>query len=218
MIESVNAALKPAADFTDLLSGESYVTVSSVKPMLKLLTEDILKPSNNDTTLTSDIKQKMCSVLQEKYEPAALQKLLAKACFLDPRYRGDHIFDTDAKSAIIEEMSEEGSGSASASESVATDEGQAEVPPAAKKKTLGNLLKPRTTSTSASIPMRARADNELTCYLQEEPIDSNANPLSWWRENSAAGNIVTPMRSSLKPHKVNMLVFLARNKDMITQV
>lgn len=30
---------------------------------------------------------------------------------------------------------------------------------------------------------------------------------------SATGKIVIPMR----PHKVNMLVFLARNKDMITQ-
>lgn len=58
VLESVNAALKPAAEFTDLLSGESYVTVSSVKPVLKLLTEDMLKPSNEDTTLTSDIKKK----------------------------------------------------------------------------------------------------------------------------------------------------------------
>ncbi|RXN13466.1 zinc finger BED domain-containing 1-like protein [Labeo rohita] len=246
VLESVNAALKPAAEFTDLLSGESYVTVSSVKPVLKLLTEDMLKPSNEDTTLTSDIKHKMCSVLQGKYEPAALQELLEKACFLDPRYRGDYINDTETKSKLIEEMvGVEDEGSA-ASASVVGDEEQAVVPPAAKKKTLGDLLKSRTTSASAPIPKRVRADNELTRYLQEECIDSNANPLSWWRDNqsrypllskvarkymcicatstpservfSAAGNIVTPMRSSLKPHKVNMLVFLVRNKDMITQV
>jgi len=77
VLESVNTALKPAAEFTDLLSGQAYVTVSSIKPVLKLLTEGILKPSDEDTTLTSDIKQKMCSVLQEKYRPAALQKTLA---------------------------------------------------------------------------------------------------------------------------------------------
>ncbi len=208
----------------------------------------MLKPSNEDTTLTSDIKLKMCSVLQGKYEPAALQELLEKACFLDPRYRGDYINDTETKSKLIEEMvgvEDEGSA-ASASVVGDGDQGQAVVPPAAKKKTLGDLLKSRTTSASAPIPKRARADNELTRYLQEESIDSNANPLFWWRDNqsrypllskvarkymcicatstpservfSVAGNIVTPMRSSLKPHKVNMLVFLARNKDMITQV
>ncbi|XP_051997764.1 E3 SUMO-protein ligase ZBED1-like [Xyrauchen texanus] len=246
VLESVNAALKPAAEFTDLLSGESYVTVSSVKPVLKLLTEDMLKPSSEDTTLTSDIKHKMCGVLHGKYEPAALQKLLAKACCLDPRYRGDHINDTETKSALIEEMVGVEDEETAARASEVGDAGKAVVPPAAKKKTLGDLLKSRTTSASAPIPKRARADNELTRYLHEECIDSNANPLSWWRDNqsrfpllskvarkymcicatstpservfSAAENIVTPMRSSLKPHKVNMLVFLARNKDMITQI
>lgn len=157
VLESVNAALKPATEFTDLLSGESYVTVSSVKPVLKLLTEDMLKPSNEDTTSTSDIKHKICSVLQGKYEPAGLQELLEKACFLDPRYRGDYINDTETKSKLIEEMvGVEDEGSA-ASASVVGDEGQAVVPPAAKKKNLGDLLKSRTTSASAPIPKRARA-------------------------------------------------------------
>lgn len=249
VLESVNAALKPAAEFTDLLSGESYVTVSSIKPVLKLLTEEVLKPSDEDTTLTSDIKRKMCSVLEEKYRPAALQKTLAKACLLDPRYRGNN-FDDDkeeTKCALIEEILDTEDGGSGASASAAAQQessAQTAVPPAAKKKTLGDLLKPRTT-TSATLPKRVRADTELTRYLQEDSIDSNADPLAWWRDNqgrfpllskvarkymcicatsapservfSAAGNIVTPLRSSLKPHKVNMLVFLARNKDM-TQV
>ncbi|XP_076591430.1 E3 SUMO-protein ligase ZBED1 [Chaetodon auriga] len=249
VLELVNAALKPAAEFTDLLSGESYVTVSSIKPVLKLLTEDVLKPSDEDTTLTSDIKQKMCSVLEEKYRPAALQKTLAKACLLDPRYRGNS-FDDDTeetKCALIEEILDtEGGGSGASASAAAQQESSAQtaVPPAAKKKTLGDLLKSRTT-TSATIPKRVRANTELTRYLLEDPIDSNADPLAWWRDNqgrfpllskiarkymcicatsapservfSAAGNIVTPLRSSLKPHKVNMLVFLARNKDM-TQI
>ncbi|KAK0136507.1 hypothetical protein N1851_027366 [Merluccius polli] len=66
----------------------SSVTVSSVKPFLKILTEDVLKPSDEDTALTSNIKRKMCSGFKDKYESAALQDLLAKACLLDPRYRG----------------------------------------------------------------------------------------------------------------------------------
>ncbi|XP_076879714.1 cytochrome b5 type B isoform X1 [Brachyhypopomus gauderio] len=249
VLESVNVALKPVAEFTDLLSGESCVTVSSVKPVLKLLTDDVLNPSEEDTALTSDLKLKMCSVLEQKYEAPALQELLSKACWLDPRYRGNHVDDTDEiKHALIEEMlgMEGGGSSAGASASGAeASTSQALMPPAAKKKTLGDLLKART-AASVSIPKRARADMELTRYIQEEPIDANADPLAWWRVNEArfpllsklarkymcicatstpservfstAGNIVSPFRSSLKPHKVNMLVFLARNRDVTTQV
>ncbi|XP_078020895.1 E3 SUMO-protein ligase ZBED1-like [Epinephelus lanceolatus] len=121
VLESVNAALKPATEFTDLLSGETYVTISSIKPVLKLLTEDVLKPSDEDTTLTSDIKRKMCSGLEEKYRPAALQKLLAKACLLDPRYRGKN-FDDDTeeiKCTLIEEILDVEDGGSGASVSAA---------------------------------------------------------------------------------------------------
>ena len=182
--------------------------------------------------LTSDIKQKMCSVLEEKY-----------------RHRANS-FDDDAeeetKCALIEDILniEDGESGASASAAAQPETlAQASVPPvtSGKKRTLGDMLKSRT-SMSVTVPKRARANLELTRYLQEEPIDPNDNPLAWWRNNqerfpllstvarkymcicatsapservfSVAGNVVTPLRSSLKPHKVNMLVFLACNKDM----
>ncbi|CAL8370143.1 unnamed protein product [Gadus morhua 'NCC'] len=127
----------------------------------------------------------MCSVLEEKYRPAALQATLAKSCLLDPRYRGnnfDEYAEEETKCALINEMlgteDRESGASASAAdqpESLA----QTAVPPPTKKRTLGDLLKSRT-STSATVPKRARADLELTRYLQEEPIDSNDNPLACW--------------------------------------
>lgn len=229
VLESVNAALKPAADFTDLLSGENYVTVSSIQPVLKLLTEDVLKPSNEDTTLTSDIKRKMCAVLEEKYRPAAVQKTLAKSCLLDPRYRANGFDEAEEiKCALIEEIlnMEDGESSASASAAAQPESlAQTAVPPAAKKKTLGDVLKSRA-STSATIPKRARADLELTRYLQEEPIDPNEDLLAWWRNNqdrfpllstvarkymcicatsapservfSVAGNVVSPLSNRIR--------------------
>ncbi|CAM4598695.1 unnamed protein product [Leuciscus chuanchicus] len=113
VLESINAALKPVADFTDVLSGEKYVTVSSVKPVLDLLKDELLSPDSNDTTLTSNIKKKMCAVLDEKYSPAPLQELLRKATLLDPRYRAHFeaaIID-DTKGQLLKEimeMTEEG--------------------------------------------------------------------------------------------------------------
>lgn len=105
-----------------------------------------MKPSNEDTTLTSDIKQKMCSVLEEKYRPAALQKLLAKAYLEDPRYRGNHYDDDtkETKSALTEEMlAVVDAGSGASASAVVERESLAQVakPPAEKKKLLGDLLK-----------------------------------------------------------------------------
>lgn len=76
-------------------------------------------------------------------------------------------------------------------------------------------------------------------YAHESAINAEDDPLVWWKDNqtrlpllakvakkylcvcatscaservfSTAGNIVTPTRSLLKPEKVNMLVFLAKN-------
>lgn len=64
VLEYINAAMKLLADFTDVLSGEKYVTVSSVKLVLELTEGDLLFPGPNDTALTASIKQNMCRVLK----------------------------------------------------------------------------------------------------------------------------------------------------------
>ncbi|KAK5854622.1 hypothetical protein PBY51_004802 [Eleginops maclovinus] len=92
----------------------------------------------------------------------------------------------------------------------------------------------------AAVPKRVQADAELTKFLKEDVLDAaSCEPLMWWHDNqrryplmaklaqkymcicatstssermfSTAGNSATPERSCLKPHKVNMLVFLAWN-------
>ena len=57
VLESINKALAPLADFTDILSGEKYVTFSALVPLLKHITDGILCEDEEDTTLTVDIKQ-----------------------------------------------------------------------------------------------------------------------------------------------------------------
>ncbi|XDV32938.1 hypothetical protein PO909_003585 [Leuciscus waleckii] len=248
VLESINAALKKVADFTDALSCEKTVTASSVKPVLQLLTEDLLLPTDEDTELTRNLKKKMVGVLKDKYSAPATQQLLAKASFIDPRHKDINPGD-DVKDALLEEMlamPEErrdiGDGEAAMS-TAAAGEGEGgsapSSPPKKKKKNLADLLGKRKVQSSSPVPKRIRADTEVARYLQEEALDLHSDPLAWWRDNqarfpllskvarkymticatstpservfSAAGNIVTPLRSSLKPDKVNMLVFLSRN-------
>ena len=66
VLESVNKALTPLTDLTDSISGEDYIAVSYIKPLLHHHTE-ALAVKDNDTTLTKDITERIKSSLTEKY-------------------------------------------------------------------------------------------------------------------------------------------------------
>ncbi|KAI2658659.1 E3 SUMO-protein ligase ZBED1 [Labeo rohita] len=87
VLEAITKALKPLQDFTDALSGEEYVSVSYVKPVLHLLNTNILKPEEDKAGLCEDIKKRVLDYLNEKYKDPATDELLTMATFLDPRFK-----------------------------------------------------------------------------------------------------------------------------------
>lgn len=91
VLESVNKALCPLIEFTDALSGEQYVSVSYLKPVLYLFNEQVLKPQDDDTQLTRDIKVNILDYLNEKYADESTQELLDMASLLDPRFKTTYI-------------------------------------------------------------------------------------------------------------------------------
>ena len=56
VLHAIDSAISPLSGLTDILSGEEYVTVSSVLPMLVLLETDLLKEDVKDTELANDIE------------------------------------------------------------------------------------------------------------------------------------------------------------------
>uniref|UniRef100_UPI003AAD5237 E3 SUMO-protein ligase ZBED1-like n=1 Tax=Centroberyx gerrardi TaxID=166262 RepID=UPI003AAD5237 len=245
VLQSVNKALKPVSEFTDILSGENYVTASSLLPVLHLIKEDTLAPSDEDRQLTADLKTGIISILDEKYEalPEASRDLMSKATFMDPRYRGDYDPNVEETKRMIEEEAvilgraahpvreegdEEEEGAAAEPE-----------PQPKRKKTLASLLKRKAGAATATPTLPEKVVTEIATYARESAINAEEDPLVWWKANqtrlpllakvakkylcvcatscaservfSTAGNVVTPTRSLLKPEKVNMLVFLAKN-------
>ena len=55
VLQAIDSAISSLSSLTDILSGERYVTVSAVLPMLHILDTDLLK-EDTDTDLTKDIK------------------------------------------------------------------------------------------------------------------------------------------------------------------
>lgn len=191
VLEAVKDGLKPVAEFTDILSAENYVTVSSLLPMLHLMM-DILKEEDSDVEMVKELKRRILEKVDSKYAESTLQ-WMRKATLLDPRYKGDHInapaLDV-IKSELENEMVAYWKAKTKPSVRIRVEEEEEEEAAAAtekqsakRTKTLGSLLG-RTKQPMATIPAEQRANSEMTSYLQEEVINGDDKPLGWWSANS----------------------------------
>lgn len=188
VLESVHKALKPLLEFTDALSGEDYVTVSYVKPVLHLFHSSILAIQEDDTALTQSIKVSILDYLREKFDDPATNDLLDMAGLVDPRFKTRYVAEDkveEIKCRAISEMetmmseSDQGTAESSASQphQAPTVSEPAEPP---QKKTLGSFFK-RATTSSATSSQRERIETELSAYLQSVDADSESDPLQWWK-------------------------------------
>lgn len=63
----ISAALAPLIGFTDMLSGEEYISVSVIKPPLKHLRDMLLNETDGQPKLTGNIKHGLPGGLVEQY-------------------------------------------------------------------------------------------------------------------------------------------------------
>ena len=242
VLEAINKALTPVADLTDLLSGEKYVSISAVKPVLSHMSTEALAESDDDTPLTKDIKRRILTDIESRYLHPDVDELLDIASFLDPRFKTEHICheNVDSIKARLQDEGMELAGCISVAESVEDQAEPAETDnePPPKKKKLAKILKKKNRTTS-STSRGDQMEKEMESYLSAPDLDAEDNPLLWWKAEalrypilaklakkylaicatssaseqvfSASGKIVTPLRSLLKPDKVNKLVFLSQN-------
>lgn len=246
VLEAVQKVLKPLQDFTDALSGEEYVTLSYVKPVLHLFNESLLACEEGDSELCKSIKTSIVEYLNSKYSDPATTDLLEMASFVDPRFRATYIpsekVDALKHRAVleVEMLLADQSSCQPPCLCVPTvpepADGEAAVAPKAKR--LASFFKKRTATTTAPTKREA-IENELSSYLQSASVESDTDPLKWWKDHevffpslshlakkyllvpatsspservfSCSGNIVTCHRASLKPDAVDRLVFLAQN-------
>ena len=107
VLEVIDKTLTPLAEFTDALSGEQYVSVSSVKPVLDLFQQKKLKVEEDDPALARDIKTSILQYLEEKYKDPKTQELLDIATSLDPRFKLAYVSDEDTKATIKARLKDE---------------------------------------------------------------------------------------------------------------
>lgn len=207
VLESVSKTLGPLLEFTDALSGEQYVSVSYLKPVLNLFNNTVLAAAENDTELTKDMKKAILQYLNEKYSNPETEELLDMASFVDPRFRDAYIADdrkeyVKTKAAAEIQVLLEMQQSVSVTESFPSTNPQAtgaaaaaasgeapDVPTREAKKvkrSLGSFFKkiPNQPGTAA-LSDRETIEVELKTYLQALEVDGETDPLDWWRLHQA---------------------------------
>ena len=102
-MESIDKTLSSLKKMTDLLSGEDYVTISAIKPMLQHIFEDVLKSEENDTTLTKDMRKIIKDDLEVHYSSASgeINLVMNIANFVDPRFKEDYLSEDEL--ALVKE-------------------------------------------------------------------------------------------------------------------
>ncbi|XP_077063423.1 E3 SUMO-protein ligase ZBED1-like [Siphateles boraxobius] len=178
--------------------------------------------------------------MNSKYDNPATQELLDMTSFMDPRFKVRYI-SSDKVSDIRARVMSEIEATVSQEQSLSNQDHHGMVPSDVilkkAKKSLGCFFKTSPAPLSSMVLSHA-AEAELDSYLVSPTIDSETDPLTWWRLHqvnfpqlsklarkylcipatsspserlfSTAGNVVTCQRTCLKPTKVNMLVFLAK--------
>ena len=76
VLQSVHYGVKNLVDFTDMLSGEERVTLSTLRAVLNIPKNEVLVKSPVDTTLTKDIKRHILTYLEGKYSDIETSELM----------------------------------------------------------------------------------------------------------------------------------------------
>ena len=185
VLEAVQKVLKPLQDFTEVRN----TSLSYVKPVLHLFNESLLACEEGDSEPCKSIKTSIVEYLNSKYSDPATTDLLEMASFVDPRFRATYIpsekVDALKHRAVleVETLLPDQSSCQTPDLQVPTvpepADGEAAVAPKAKK-TLASFFKQRTATTTAPTK-RGAIENELSSYLQSASVESDTDPLKWWK-------------------------------------
>lgn len=105
IINQIAKILKPFEYVTKDISGESYVTVSKIIPMVNCLHKK-LESVNTENEITATLKQSLLNSLKKRFGQSEFNSHIALGCLLDPRFKNLHFRDASACGRAIQKLRE----------------------------------------------------------------------------------------------------------------
>lgn len=194
IINQVVKLLKPLEAVTKILSGERYVTLSSVVIIFNGLHKiygEFKQDENMLDALPKQVLNKICEGLNDKDQICNIENsdTLIVSTFLDPRYKTVGFKDTNvgdkAKSKVTNYLT-------SIIELKSTQEKQPETettsladePDESEPNSIWSFFDEKAAQFRPSRTYRSRAIVEVQRYLEEPLLSKSGDPLEWWKTNA----------------------------------
>ena len=188
VLKAINSTLSPLAEFTDVMFGERYVTISAMLPIMHLLTNSILNEKEEDLPLTNELRADILTDLLGRNTDEDITHLFKVTSLLDPRFKSKFVhcqhLDSVKETVLSDGVALHNATTVGDSDSHATSASSK------KKRTLGSLLKSHVDIATASSQSSAAActisprqvvTSELERYLVQPGLDEEEAPLNWWK-------------------------------------
>ena len=193
VLKSINSVLSQLTSLTDILSGENYVTISALLPLMDVLNNSILKNDVDDTELTETIKATIKNSLSSQYTDEDVVQLLEVSSLLDPRFKAKYLTESrvaEVKSLIISEGIDEQVRLPGPEQQAKESTSSSTSPPLKKRKTLGSFFKDKEQQNECGSGEQAppkipeeQLTIELQNYLSTPMLDAEEEPQPWWKRN-----------------------------------
>lgn len=243
-LKSCCALLKPFEQVTKELSAEKNVCVSKIIPLiegLKLFISGI-EPSGDDALA---LKNSLLTGLQNRFSRLEYNSLLAKATFLDPRFKQKGFSDSNAITKVRDGLQSEMSAlfEKSRLEEMETKSQEQDINTTTDDIEVDSIWQSFDAKISKTTSTVAASIIECRQYSEEANINRKGDPLKWWKTRepvypylsrlarkylcavatsvpservfSKAGLIISDRRSRLKPKNAEKIIFLNANFEFL---
>lgn len=195
-IAQIKDILSPFFDITNILCTSRSPSISMIKPLIRIISQQILKVTREDSDYCETIKRLIYEDFVERVKQYdQVNDLLLLSTILDPRFKNLEFLDSSernrAQSLLKAKFNEYKSIDCN---SIIPEENSSDGPDGLQpKKTIvlnNQSLKNIFKFTSSSI-RTIDEYKEINLYLQNEEIPIEDNPLRWWKDNAPLYKILS---------------------------
>ncbi|XP_072389901.1 E3 SUMO-protein ligase ZBED1-like [Diabrotica undecimpunctata] len=172
--------LKPFERVTSELSAEKSVSVAKIIPLVTSLKE-FLQGIRTECSSTSNIKEALIHGMNTRFNNIEFNSLVAKATYLDPRFKRKGFDNANAVIRVKESLSTEMRRLLKEDQQMETSEMQISVASPDSDSDEDSIWKSFDAKISKSQSTLATSIIEEKQYTEEQNIKRKEDPLKWWK-------------------------------------